>query len=487
MLPAPREDALSEVIGFILILALIAGLASLYITYVVPAQGREGEILHMAEINDQFLGYKTGVDSLWLNFQANVPISRTFTLGTLTGLTQGSFVIPLFQAYPSSGTMVVNGRVETLTIKGDALVQGFPGNSAPNMTPIRYEPNHIYVQMMSTNVSKLGGLTLTPSSGSWKILLNVTTVGLPGQVTVSTVGTIPTFTGQGASDIKYWIENYLIPWGNTVNTTVIGAAAYSQSLTITIFKHGNTTVTELPVSTNMKSNQWYTIDLLDDAYGLEKDLNLPFNLVEPFNSTSNWIQYRYPVSVGYVGQSINQSHPMGSLGYYSSNKYWIQQNYYYQQGGVILEQPGEGMVMRVMPLISITNQNGIPSVRIVDITISGSGNVGGGSPVQVITSLDSVSRNTLGGYTLAQGVPNARNVSITINAQDEPSAKMWNQTFAGIKRSADPGIRNWISNTQTGNRAILSINNPIPGSSEHDIILEYSLVNLSAELQPVAV
>jgi hypothetical protein len=40
MVDSRRDDAISEVIGFVLILALIAIVASLYLTYVVPAQGR---------------------------------------------------------------------------------------------------------------------------------------------------------------------------------------------------------------------------------------------------------------------------------------------------------------------------------------------------------------------------------------------------------------------------------------------------------------
>jgi len=167
-----REDALSEVIGFILILALIAALASLYLTYVVPAQGREGEIKHMATINDQFLGYKTAIDSLWINDQTNVPISRTFTLGTLTGTTQGSFVIPIFQPYPSSGSMVVNGRGESITISADALVQGFPGSATPNLNPMYYEPDHIYVQVMTTDKSQVGGVVISPVQGNNDWLLD---------------------------------------------------------------------------------------------------------------------------------------------------------------------------------------------------------------------------------------------------------------------------------------------------------------------------
>ncbi|HOT02712.1 MAG TPA: hypothetical protein PK069_00860, partial [Methanolinea sp.] len=165
--------------------------------------------------------------------------------------------------------------------------------------------------------------------------------------------------------------------------------------------------------------------------------------------------------------------------------YWIQQNYYYQQGGIFLKQP-DGMVTKVVPLISITNQSGIPYVKIVDVSISGSGNVGGTSPIQVVTRLDSVRSNIINGSTLAQGIPNARNVSVTVNAQDTTTAQMWNSTFNAIRNSAGGTIQNWISSTQTGNQATLHVKNPIPGS-DYDIILDYTSVNLTVELQPVAI
>ena len=53
-----RESGLSEVIGFVLIIGLLVVVASLYLTYGVPAQGRENEILHMNEVKDQFVEYK---------------------------------------------------------------------------------------------------------------------------------------------------------------------------------------------------------------------------------------------------------------------------------------------------------------------------------------------------------------------------------------------------------------------------------------------
>ena len=61
------DDGLSEVIGFILIIAVLVVIASLYVTYVVPAQGREAEIEHMTYIKNQFVDFKIALDSLWIN------------------------------------------------------------------------------------------------------------------------------------------------------------------------------------------------------------------------------------------------------------------------------------------------------------------------------------------------------------------------------------------------------------------------------------
>ena len=485
MPPRSHENALSEVIGFILILALIAALASLYLTYVVPAQGREGEIKHMAGINDQFLGYKAAVDSLWINDQRNVPISRTFTLGTLTGTTQGSFVIPIFQPYPSSGSIVVNGRGETIVISADALVEGFPGSATPDLDPVYFKPDHIYMQVMTTDTSKGGGLNITPSSGNWSIWLNVTwmTTHDPGTITPTGTFPIPTPTPNQQASVRW--EDFLI-WVNNLKNWIYNTGINTEAVpfyTITLTKNNNSIFSDLPIVKNIQNNSWYTIDILDNAYGLESDLNYPFTLTIS-NSSSNWIQYRYPVQIGFLPLSVTEEHSMGSLEYYSNNNYWIQQNYYYQQGGVFLAQPNDGMVTKVLPLISVTNQTGIPTVRIIDISISGTGNIGGTSPVQVISRLDSVSHNNINGYALARGIPNAKNVTLTLNLQDTATAQMWNQTFASIKSTA--GGQSWIVNTHNGNLATLTID-PIPSSSDYDIILDYSRVNMSVELQPVAI
>ena len=88
-----RDLAVSEVIGFILLLAVIVTAFSLWMIYVVPANGREAEISHMNEVKDRFTDYKISLDSLWINNESGVTLSTSFNLGTGGGNTQvgGSF------------------------------------------------------------------------------------------------------------------------------------------------------------------------------------------------------------------------------------------------------------------------------------------------------------------------------------------------------------------------------------------------------------
>lgn len=121
-----EDTALSEVIGFVLILGLIAVVASLYLTYGVPAQGRENEINHMNDLKDQFVAYKLSLDSLFTNNQVGMTMSDSFTLGTPGGYTQGMMsVIPIMNPVGSGGVIAINNRTatpENLTISSDSFI-----------------------------------------------------------------------------------------------------------------------------------------------------------------------------------------------------------------------------------------------------------------------------------------------------------------------------------------------------------------------------
>jgi hypothetical protein len=144
------ESGLSEVIGFVLIIGLIVVVASLYLTYGIPAQGRENEIVHMNEIKDQFVGYKLSLDSLFNNNKVGTTVSNSFTLGTAGGYTQGTLsFIPIMSPVSSSGVIAINDRTkepEILSFTSRSLILNDTVNDAVDL-PARIEnlPNHIYV------------------------------------------------------------------------------------------------------------------------------------------------------------------------------------------------------------------------------------------------------------------------------------------------------------------------------------------------------
>jgi hypothetical protein len=117
-----REEGLSEVVGFILILGLLTIAMSIYVVYEVPVQGEMDEIDHMNGIKDRFVDYKISLDSLWVNSLGvensgsnvnfspyGINLGTSFVMGTGGGYkTGGSGVLPLFFPVPSAGYMTVN-------------------------------------------------------------------------------------------------------------------------------------------------------------------------------------------------------------------------------------------------------------------------------------------------------------------------------------------------------------------------------------------
>ncbi|MDD3372443.1 MAG: hypothetical protein PHE39_02085 [Methanoculleus bourgensis] len=116
----PHDDALSEVVGFVLLLAVIVVALSLYQVYGVPAAGREAEIAHMNQVKDRFVDYKISLDSLWVNGRNGVLLSAAFDLGTGAPATGGSaFALPILSPAGSGGAVSVKGGGANLTIEAE--------------------------------------------------------------------------------------------------------------------------------------------------------------------------------------------------------------------------------------------------------------------------------------------------------------------------------------------------------------------------------
>jgi hypothetical protein len=199
--PADGEQGLSEVIGFVLILGLIVIFITLWMTYVVPAEGRENEIQHMNDVRDWFTQYKITLDSLWINngddTLTGMTFSNSLTLGSQGGATQaGGFYMPLMKPIGSTGGLAVVNygeriRILVNTIERANLTLGTLEFEASNNYWI---PQTYYYQMGGVFLRQEGGtvVRVTPLIG----LTNYTDGSIGVRITPATIG------GSGQSSIS---------------------------------------------------------------------------------------------------------------------------------------------------------------------------------------------------------------------------------------------------------------------------------------------
>ena len=319
-----REQALSEVIGFVLIIGIIMVAFSLYLVYGVPVQGRENEINHMSTINDQFVSYKIGIDSLVTNQQKGLAMSTTFPLGTAAQTSQGSTsIIPIMQPIGSSGVLAINQRTitpEIFTVSSNSYITNTTAITSVGPIPIpttqtySNAPSSLLINMMTINAF-------------WNI---TSTGGTPGSVAI--IGSGWNVTVNVTPDIADCLSYSTFPNG-TVNTTTLAGNCNGSDLTITVVKNGITSLNRAVVDSNINPNIPYSINLLDPAYGLQSVITYPATIT--FSTTGNPVLTSPNVTAQYAYQqqsNYTYSVPLGSLEYSTNNNYWIPQSYYYSDG-----------------------------------------------------------------------------------------------------------------------------------------------------------
>ncbi|MGA2161752.1 MAG: hypothetical protein ABSG28_06105 [Methanoregula sp.] len=460
-----RERALSEVIGFVLILGIVMAAFSLYLVYGVPVQGRENEINHMNDIKDQFVAYKIGVDSLWTNQQTGLAMSTSFPLGTAGQTAQGSTsVIPVLQPIGSSGTLGINQRTTTpeiFTVSSASYISSNTGSMfsvGPYTIPI--------MQTYSNAPSRLM-INLSTTNASWA---NPT----PGSIQVSGSG------WNASVNITPDISDCLTPgFGTNVTYQTI---CLGSDITVTVIKNGVTSLNRAIVYSNITQNNPYTINLLDPAYGLQSVITYPATIT--FSTMGNPALISPAVTAVYAYQpqtNYTYSVPLGSVQYSTSNNYWIPQTYYYQMGGVFLSQ-SDGITYKLPPEITFANNgNGNMTVNIVALAYdpADSGMIGGSSPAQISTSL----KTDYGNLPYAPISPNTWNASINITTPDPNAAVMWAAYLnaAANQTGGIPTTYYTAGNTTTGSYIFLKgINDGNP-----HITLTGKTANLSVSVQSV--
>lgn len=446
-----REAGLSEVIGFVLIIGLIIVVASLYLTYGVPAQGRENEILHMNMIKDQFVSYKLSLDSLFTNNKVGTTVSNSFNLGTSGGYTQGTFgFIPVMSPISSSGTIAINQRTtepETLSIQSQSLVfNDSVYYSADLPAQANFTPTHIYVNIsgiQSSDLDSAGVFGATVNTTTWAAYINITP-----QVTF--------FQQYIRKDMLPGLVCPTSPNGSVINLQSNQAGClepvnvfnYSHSdIQITVIKNNIVTMQNYPVYRSIGPGTTYTVDLMDEAYGLKSSITPPQYLslntgktLNAVSATGN-ITYNFAEMSPYTASPI----PLGSIEYRAQNNYWIPQDYYYQMGGVFLRQSDGNTTYKLPPEITFSYDNQTdPARKIVTVNINALtidknniGVVGGNSPVQIKTTMTNVTQ-----FPYAVGSANSRWIRIGVNTTDSQARTMWNNYFNYTATVA--GVPNYV-------------------------------------------
>lgn len=457
----PREEALSEVIGFILILGIITILISLYLVYVVPAEGRQNEITHMNEVNYQFNQYKMAVDALIVNNQNDMTIYTTFPLSTqqISSSTGGFYTLPLFQPAGSTGAILINKRIDNIKIEGELLKQNpGVGNATPNLTIISGQPSHIY-----TNFTLL---SIYPNSGT-----NVSESSIPPNAGFLVVPL-------GDSSWKIWINHT-----PRVDHVSYNRVNYQTDLTVTVEKNGLITLQELVIQKNIRNNTRYYVDLVDATYGLGSALQGSEMLQRI--PTSAYTEFEpLATSYGYTSTHLVETNTLGSLEFSSENNYFINQDFYYQMGGVFLKQD-DGMVNKISPSITLSRDvDNITHVSIDEIIILGSGIIGGTSPVQVQSLVSAIQKPV----NAPEGFPNAKWIDVTIET-DAGSATMWNETFSRIRLSSSKSPYNvplgWSSVSNTTTSSTFHIKGEDITNTTYDIEVNLKRIYLLASLQRI--
>ena len=417
MLHPNRERGLSEIVGFILILAAIVIAVALFATFGIPAQGREGEIAHMNDVKDRFVEFKVNLDSLWSNRQCGTAIGTSFTLGTGGGGTTGSFsIIPILEPVKTVATLALDQRAEYITIAQDSLlIVNDPAHSwnesgvistSPTTITFNTTPKYFFINITTPDLLQKHGVRVIPGSGSgWEAWVNVTPVYSYSR--------------------RFWVSNGSgAQWAQIYGFGEINETRWNRTdITVTTWNGGVGLMQDFIVYKNITSTpSSYVVDLMNPAYGLSANLGSAQTITAQKSDATITAMYLTNYSYWPSG-GISQSSTMGSLEYRSQNEYWIPQTYYYQMGGVFLEQ-NEGNTVKVPPAITFSmTSDGIPVVRVNLVLLSGSGVIEGSGPVQVTSSVASITDTPMVAGN------NTRFVNISVRAQSTNASQMWLQAL----------------------------------------------------------
>lgn len=450
-----RELALSEVIGFLMIVSLLAILFSMYMLYVVPLQGRDAEIAHMDQVKEQFTGIKLDIDSLIVNQKLGYPIQRMISLGSGSG-GQGNAMsfIPMQTYSGSSGTLMVDDGTNSPELGRLRIILNGTGVKT---VPEKGLDNAVYYQASNP----LSGTTSEVSIDPQHFYLNYNVAATDPANTSDIIN-----ISSNSTDSMDWSAIIRVIPRYDPEIVNVTASLIPGDLTLTIKKGANTSIDNLTLVRGVDAgNNPYPVDLYDWSYGLADTLN------NTFNYSCSVYEYPYtPNPTETKESSIGQTkytpieektvtsdttfgsgvtHPLSLFSYRSQNKNFVNQEYLYQWGASFVNQ-SDGTSLLFTPPVSIQMVNGVIQVSITDIDIKThsdfihSSSVGGTQNNPVLIWLSDLN-SSINGYELLDGQTNAKYVIITAGGFDANEQGKWYKVFNTVAENAKRSSSGYLS------------------------------------------
>ncbi|MDU9376118.1 hypothetical protein McpSp1_07080 [Methanocorpusculaceae archaeon Sp1] len=172
MVMRKSDEGISEVISFVLILAMLILAFTIWTLYAVPAGGERMEEIHTANIQMQFSDFKSGVENVWIANSTGVVRESVFMLGP--DVSESGLEILSFPLTKASGTLSVTAD----TNAGQVGVNG----ASYRPVLVRYSGKNVYTSDLTleysghNNSMKAYGpsgnlLYVLPGSDQYKVLV----------------------------------------------------------------------------------------------------------------------------------------------------------------------------------------------------------------------------------------------------------------------------------------------------------------------------
>ncbi|WP_321416623.1 hypothetical protein [uncultured Methanomethylovorans sp.] len=306
-----NKDAVSSVVTAILLLSVITTFLAAINSYYIPSLVADHEIHHMQDVRNSFMEIAASASPGSSKERVLIPL--------------GDGGMPFISSLSSSGTLTVSpdkGKIEvTMTNSQPVEYQELQFNKTTTIQDIQ-SLSHL---MLKITDSAKG--TYIAEIGSDKVEINVDSSGATVTTTID---------------------------GSITNYTILG----SESL-------------------GSESNDFFCFDLLDPAYGFNEVVSKQspeFNLRLSGMNNANRFDVGYTILLSNDPNSRSFSSD-GQLSYKASNNQWIDQDYIFENGAVILNQ-GSNSTIKSQPFFNI-DEKGIElclfNITSEDASVGGNG------------------------------------------------------------------------------------------------------------------